>query len=71
MLGMELVAGSGVFLVFVIGYAIALVYAQYGRRTGIASRPYAKRYGGAPGADGALRAQGRDRAVRMYTRGTR
>jgi hypothetical protein len=52
-LGIELVGGSGIFLAFVIGYALAVTYALYGRRTGISSRPYARRYSGAPGADGA------------------
>ena len=72
MLGIDLAGGSLIFLLFLIGFTLAVAYALYGRRgSAITQQPYGKIYGGAPGATReASRLRGRDREVISWSRGT-
>jgi hypothetical protein len=73
MLGIDLAGGSLIFLAFLITFTIAVAFALYGRRGSAISRsPYAKVYGGAPGASlSESRLRGRDREISTWSRGTR
>lgn len=69
-----LAGGSGIFLAFLIVYFFAVVYALYTRTgSGISQRPYAKVYGGAPGAKIPDNVSGHDDlvTVRDWSRGAR
>ena len=71
---LALAGGSGIFAAFLIVFLIAVVYALYTvAGSGISQRPYAKVYGGAPGATGASSASGHDDrvTVRNWSRGAR
>jgi hypothetical protein len=72
MLGIDLAGGAIIFLLFLVGYTIAVAYSTYGRRgNAITHQPYGKVYGGAPGAMSEdSRPTGRDRGVASWTRGT-
>jgi hypothetical protein len=74
MIALALAGGSGIFAAFLIVFFFALVYTLF-TVTGsqISQRPYAKRYGGAPGAVGRSSASGHDErvTVRNWSRGTR
>jgi len=68
MLGIELAGGALIFLLFIVGYTLAVAYGLYGRTgSAITRRPYAKVYASAPGA----RATYRDHQVSGWSRGTR
>jgi hypothetical protein len=73
MLGIDLAGGSLIFLLFLVGFTVAVAYALYGRRaSAITSQPYGKVYGGAPGATRSeTRLRGRDRDITNWSRGTR
>jgi len=72
MFGIDLAGGSLIFLLFLVGYTLAVAYGLYGRRgSAITQQPYGKVYGSAPGALRAeSRLRGRDREVVAWTRGT-
>ena len=73
MLGIDLAGGAFIFLAFLVVYTLAVAYGLYSRRgSAISQSPYAKIYGGAPGAaHGESRLSGRDREIRAWSRGTR
>jgi hypothetical protein len=73
MLGIEFAGGAVIFLLFLVGFTIAVAYSLYGRRgNAITHQPYGKIYGGAPGATHVDdRPRGREREVIAWTRGTR
>lgn len=68
-----LAGGSTIFLTFAIFFFFVIVYSLYTRKgSGINQHPYAKIYGGAPGAYGPSELSGRDERERAsWTRGTR
>ena len=66
MLGIELAGGSLIFLLFLIGYTLAVAYGLYGR-SGISRHPYAKVYASSPGASRTYR----EHEVTGWSRGTR
>jgi len=69
--GIDLAGGAIIFLLFLVGYTIAVAYSTYGRRgNAITHQPYGKVYGGAPGAFDDSHLTGRDRGVASWTRGT-
>src|SRR3954452_3993199 len=73
MLGIDLAGGSLIFLAFLIAFTIAVAFALYGRRgSAITRSPYAKIYGGAPGASlSESRLRGRDRETWTWSRAPR
>jgi hypothetical protein len=69
-----LAGGSWVFLGFIVVMFFAVAYGYYTvRGSGINVRPYAKVYGGAPGAKSPANVAGKDElaSVRDWQRGTR
>ena len=74
MIVLALAPGSGVIAVFLIVLFFGLVYTLCTvAGSAISERPYAKRYGGAPGAIGKSSVTGRDElvTVRNWSRGAR
>jgi hypothetical protein len=74
MFTIAMAGGSGVFLGFLIVYFFVVTYTLYTRRgSGIEQRPYAKVYGGAPGASVPSSYSGHDDlvSVRDWSRGAR
>jgi hypothetical protein len=74
MIAMELAGGSGIMVAFLIALFFGLVYTLCtAAGSAISQRPYAKRYGGAPGAIGKSNVTGRDElvTVRNWSRGAR
>ncbi len=64
--------GSGIFLLFVVIYALATIYSLYTRRgSAINQRPYGNAYTDAPGAKGSSVLSHDESAASRYTRGTR
>ena len=67
-----LAGGSGIFLAFVVLFALATIYGLYTRRgSAINQRPYANAYTDAPGALGSSVLSHDESAASRYTRGTR
>lgn len=68
-----LAGGSFIFLAFLVAFLLAVMYGLYTRvGSAIEQRPYAKIYGGAPGAFRPSTMSGSaDREVVAWTRGTR
>jgi len=74
MIVLALAAGSGIFAAILIVFFFAVVYSLCTvAGSAISERPYAKRYGGAPGAIGQSSVTGRDElvTVRNWSRGAR
>jgi hypothetical protein len=67
-----LAGGSGIFLAVVVLTLLGAIYGIYTLRgSGIATHPYGKVYGGAPGAHGPGSASGHDGRAHDWSRGTR
>ena len=74
MIVLALAGGSGIFAAVLIMFFIGLVYTLCTvAGSAISERPYAKRYGGAPGAIGSSSVSGHDErvTVRNWSRGAR
>ena len=74
MITIALAGGSAVFGAFLVAFFFVVVYTLYTREgSGIAARPYAKVYGGAPGASAPAGYSGHDDlvSVRDWSRGAR
>jgi hypothetical protein len=74
MIALALAPGSGILAILVFVFVIAMIYALFTvKGSGISERPYAKVYGGAPGATGSGSASGHDErvTVRDWSRGAR
>ena len=74
MITIGLAGGSAVFGVFLVAFFFVVVYTLYTRvGSGIVTRPYAKVYGGAPGASVPSNYSGHDDlvSVRDWSRGAR
>lgn len=74
MFTIALAGGSGIFLGFLIAYFFVVSFTLYTKRgTGIEQRPYAKVYGGAPGAAAPGSTSGHDDliSIRDWSRGAR
>ena len=74
MISIALAGGSAIFGAFLVTFFFVVVYTLYTRvGSGIATRPYAKVYGGAPGASVPSSYSGHDDlvSVRDWSRGAR
>jgi hypothetical protein len=74
MIVLALAGGSGIFAAFLVVFVVGIVYTLFTvTGSAISERPYAKRYGGAPGAIGRSSVSGHDErvTVRNWSRGAR
>jgi hypothetical protein len=71
-IAISLAGGSGIFAIFIVVFAVAVVFSLY-TRTGSAinQRPYGNVYTNAPGAQGPSVLSHDESAARRLTRGTR